>query len=403
VLVDAGASDPRLPDVLAARDDVRAALVVLGDLTFLPGIDPTRDVPDDQHAVSDRRVDPAVLGAALARVESLRASAAYPVVLATAPLGKQGRVEVPELLPVAARVREHPPVLDLAAAFREREDTPMFTDGVDVLDRFGHEAVALAVFALLCAADTPVPARDDDERAARLARRALGAWAADEDWRALAREAVGVEATAPAATAQQAALVGLLDGRPAARKAWGRVRGDTPGRSLANLTLHVDLPASPPDDRVEALLGEAASRAFTTGRSAAQELVTEAVRGHPHRLDAWLVATRASSSREDGMRIASEALASLRRLSPAPVSAPRTREVLADPVDPVPELVALCVLQAPFEGFVPTGPALDRARRAARLGLVEVARSRWERDRQGAPVPPAWDAEVQRLLAAGGG
>lgn len=399
VLADVGASDERLPATLADRDDLRAALVVLGDLTFLPGVDPTRDVPPDQHALTDRTVDPRALDDALARVEALRATSSCPVVLVTAPLGEQARVEVPELLPIAERVRSLPPVLDLAATFHAREDSPMFGNHLDVLDGFGHEAFARAVFVELCRQDGPLAPRDASERAARLARRALEAWAADDaGWAVLAEEAVSLDASTHAARAQQAALVGLLEGKVAARAAWTRVGGDVPGRMLAAVTLHVDSPVPPAEDPAEALLAEAVALALTGRRDAARDLLSDARARFPHRFDTWLVATRASASREEADRLVAEALSALRRLDPAPVVQRRAREALLASVFPVPQLLAACVLQAPFEGCVPTGPALDRARRAARLDLVEIARTRWERDRAGAPVPPAWDAEVRRLL-----
>jgi len=191
----------RLRERLARAADVRAVVAVLGDLTALTGIDPTVRLPERRELSSREPRTAEVLAARRAMADDARAAGAV-FLAATAPLGRQGRVEVPELLDVARALGEAGPVVDLQAGFLARADEPLFANGIDRLDDYGHDALARELLPALLAA---LPPRDDDERTARLQARALEAFAQgrEDEWRALLPEVQAAPARTPRAATRR--------------------------------------------------------------------------------------------------------------------------------------------------------------------------------------------------------
>lgn len=371
VTLRAPRSTPRaVAEAVATLDGTpRAVIAVLGDRTLLEAVDPLA-LPDVDGLVS-RRVD---VEAWLAGVADLRARG---VLVATAPLGFPGRVEIPELVEAAEALRDAGLVdVDLAAAFVEAGDERVLTErGYDVLDTFGEQLVVRALFDAI-AFDDVVPPRDDAERAARRETRALDAWLLGRDgWRALVATAVDDEAPPPSLrhAARRAAL-------RTARNGWrGGAAYDTltvppddpdaPGLALA-LVLAGRAPSGwTPSDPVEAGLLAALADPGT-----APERLAALTAAHPHRLDAWFARQLVDLATTRPKHLRGRAL---RALDAHRYAAPPLDAAL-DLATPWPGaaadvLAALVAAQRPFARHVPSGPWLDDARRRARLGFPGVA------------------------------
>jgi hypothetical protein len=379
---------PLLDQRLSRGPGVRAIVAVLGDLTALRGVDPSRP-PIDTGALTDRtpRVDEVLAERAALAAAAAHAGAAF--LVATAPLGRPARVETPELLTVADALRRAGPVLDLQAQFGALEDGPLFDNGFDRLDDWGHDALARALLPALLQA---LPPRDEEERTARLLDRALAAFAqgrADE-WHELLPQ---VEAAAPRGArgaARRAALLSAAQGMQARAADWQAIdpgtETDVPGLALARSLLRQPTGALAPGDEGEQALA-AIVEAMVGGRPEASGLAAQIVNSWPERIEAWLALQLASGTAHDWRGPARRAMHLFDRGPVAEGVAGQLLDAWPGSLDALPALVCA---RRPCVSMLPDGPVLRAARRHAAVGYVEVAAKTLQAADAAQRLPPSW-------------
>jgi hypothetical protein len=395
LLAAAGARPADLPALLRERlaraDDVRAVVAVLGDLTVLTGVDPSRP-PEARRELTRRepRTDE-LLAARAGLLEAAQAHGAT-LLVATAPLGRQGRVEVPELLAAAAALREAGPVIDLQAAFLAHDDAPRFANGIDRLDDWGHDQLARELMPALLEA---LPPRDDAERVARLQARALEAFAQgrEAEWRALLPEVRAAPAGTPRAAARRAALLMAADGIEACAGEWAAIDAgglaDVPGLAAGRLLAQRSPGDLQPRDEVEQGF-VAVSQAIAAGSPSASDLALAVVDLYPERLEAWIALQLAGTTVGPPRDWRGPARRTLRLFEGGPVAEAQVERLLdAWPatLDALPAL--LCASRA-RAGQRPVGPLLETARRSAALGLDEHASAVLRNGANDLRLPPSW-------------
>jgi hypothetical protein len=407
LLPDAKLTDEELGQVLEGQTDLRAIIAVVGDLSVMRGIDPNRDIPDDQRALSSRQIDEVELNAAMDRLEACAQRLGTHLVFSTAPLGLQGRVETPELLRVADIVDERARVLHLAADFRMRESASLFANGIDQLDNLGHEEAARLMFHRLCRDETFLPSRNDDERIARAGQRALDAWLMADEPRFLSAMAEATRHTPGTrlGAVREAALYAARDGLLASCERWtaaGPLQGPCaiPGLSIARLLCRQTTEPQTSCDPFEQELLAVAMPILEARWIDAWRLATEVVDRHPNRTEAWITleAAARASGHEPGA-LAEGALPSLSAGGWKPVSEARAVAILRERAAGMTWLPVLLVASAPYAGQTPTGPILERLKRDYRQGWHARALNIWGRDTRGLLIPPVWSAELERLKA----
>ncbi len=387
---------PLLRGRLAIAHDVRAVVAVLGDLTLLDGVDPDRPPRAGQARTSRApRTDELLAAARALRTEGEAAGA--DVLLATAPLSRQARVEVPELLPAADALRAAGPVLDLQAAFRAGEDEALFAGGADRLDDWGHDRLARELLAGLLES---LPPRDANERVARLHARALAACASGDDaaWRALLPEVEAAPAGPPRAAARRAALLSAAQGVEARSTDWDAIAppagADVPGLVAARQLLRRPLGDLATSDPVEQGV-LAVLQALAAGETAAAELAGARVDLAPQRLEPWLLlqlATDLAGLPRDWRR---PALRTLALYAPSAVAEATAARLLTDPRTGLDSLPALLCAARATAAHRPDGPTLDTARRRAALGYTDhAAKLLLDVDRS-QRLPSEWQALAQ--------
>lgn len=276
----------------------RAVIALVGDLSVLTGVDPSipERAPD---ALTSRVVDESALDASLERLARAAERLGGPLVLASAPIGKQGRIEVPELDAVVERIAGRPGFIDLRPDFRERERERLFTNGIDRLSTRGQQAFARALFVALCAEPAPIAARTDAERRARAQARALLQLAQGQRVEAAASLAASRAWPLPAvptdpadrrAAVRDAALTLALEGPGAARRGWSALADAeaTPGLALACRFIMQQAVAPSPAEPFEAAL-VAVLDAVRARDPQAALLAKRVVAQHPRRIEAWML------------------------------------------------------------------------------------------------------------------
>lgn len=382
-----------LAPALAGLQGVRAVVAVLGDLSVLDGVDPS--IPDrGPDRLTSRTVRPERLDEAVSAVREQAARLGAPLVLATAPVGMQGRVEVPELHEVAEHLRARGAVVELAAPFRTLEPAPLFTNGIDRLDAYGHDELARVLYHALCEDPGPVPPRDASERSARAEARALQAFAAGR-FELFAHEtattSVGPPPTARHAM-RRAALAAAASGPDAGVDALDGVDGlSTPVPGLALWRALRDEPhdGPVPEDPFEAAL-VATIRAVTRGEPTAPELAAALVDSAPHRLEAWIVLQLAVSRAPFPRDVRSEARRNLRQFPRSAVADTLTWRLFEAWPATLTSLPAVYLASRPFDGLQPTGPILEAARRCARFGYTSDAYHLMLEEMGTQRFPPSW-------------
>jgi hypothetical protein len=387
----------------------RAILAVVGDLSYMKGIDPTVGIPVNQNVLSSRKINEARLATALGRLETNARLHEVPLVFATAPLGKQGRVETPELLRVARAVRERDSTLDLQALFQERESTPLFLNGIDILDNFGHEETARLIFKEICSPNSLLPARTDEERQARATQRALDAWMeADEPgFETAADEALQYTPTTTLGKVRQAALYTARDGFKASWRRWASIESEETQSAPLGLALALVLARRTPASLASSHLFEAellaiAKMILSNNRTEAWNNSRELIAQYPHRPEAWIISKIASRTAHQ-QAVASDAqfLSTLEAMGWQPIAKNRVLEALQTKSGATMSLPVMLVASAPYETLTPTGPALEQCRRTYQLGLRGKALSKWKRDTSDFLVPPAWLDTIDQMKARG--
>jgi len=401
MLTAPGGRPSDLPPLLARRlqraRDVRAVVAVLGDLTLLTGIDPSLP-PHVPTALTSRvpRTDE-MLAARAALAAGARAHGAA-FVCATAPLGRQGRVEVPELLGVAEALRAAGPVLDLQAAFLACEDEPWFANGIDRLDEYGHDELARL---LLPALLDVLPPRDEDERVARLQAEALSAFAQgrDDEWRALLPQVEATPARAPRAASRRAALLSAAEGLLARAADWAAIDAgtatDVPGLAAARALRELPPGDLQPTDPIEqAVL--VVMRLIAAGSTQASDVAAAAVAESPQRLEAWVLLQLAGTTIGPPRDWRGPARRTLRLFTGGPVDVAQAERLLDGWPAPLDALPALLCASRATASHLPCGPLLSTARRRAALGYTEHAAELLRPAMEQQQLPPTWRDLIER-------
>ncbi len=395
-----------LVEALRAAPRARAVIVIAGDSSLLTGIDTNARLPEHQQ-ITSRVVDVPALTSALDELREVAASRGMHFVLATHPLGKQGRIELPELVEVAEIVRQQGATLDLAQSFAARETELLFADGVDVLDNYGHDALAQILFVALLGEAPLIPAQDLQESAARDEIEALLTWARGDDalFRWAAHRALQRPPTGAVHEARQAMIATLRNGlTPQSRQRWTSIEsqpelGPVPGLDLGQMLASGEKPRHNSGDPGERALTKVLS-AYTDPESAVDPLAIAdgLVAAGPHRASAWLAldfAARLTKERRGVSRLALRQLQTFEGVV-SPARWERLSETWPDCLGALP---ALILLEHIYRSHLPAGPALHAARRASRRGLFSRALTLFDRGTRLLTVPPNWAAERQRIAA----
>ncbi len=391
------------PALVGEAEDLRAVIAIVGDLSLLRGVDPSI-LHREPGPLTSRDVDEAALDALLDELQGAADARDVPLLLATAPLGLQGRIELPELGQVAERLRARGAALDLAAGFQEREEAELFSNGIDLLDPWGHDELARQLVARLAGREGALPPRDRAEREARVEAFALGELVAGRAEAAFdAAEALSVaDAPTPRHAARRMALRSAREGivEPAVIAGWTSIadaEGDVPalaaGLRLCRLPPNEALaPGDPVERELLALLDAIASEA-DDARARAEALVD----AFPWRIEAWIGLQLVALVTEPVVIVRHEACRAMRH-TPRISLTPSDAAVLLDgwPAT-ISALPALLAAQRAEAHALPTGPAFDRARRRARLGYVPHVRELLPAELAGDRWPPAWRAWYEAL------
>jgi hypothetical protein len=394
------AAPGRLPALLEGRGEVRAVIAILGDLSVLDGVDPSDParVPD---RLTSRRLPREELLGCLADLEQRSRILQATFVPATAPLGKQGRLEVPELLEVADMIRSRGPCLDLAAAFTDLEDAWLFTNGIDRLDAYGQDELVRAIFLALCEDPGPVPPRTQAERAARGEARALQHLVRGRlpEFLEAADRALVEPPWTPRHAARQAAITAASEGLAPAVERMRTVDVGTepvPGLALIQRLIVLQSSALPPPDSFEAQLVAVLDQ-LGEGEPGAGEAASTLTDRYPQRIEAWLVLQLASLLGPRPRDVRSEARHCLQSFPRSAVDDTVAGLLLDGWPASVVSLPAVLLGSLPFESLKPTGPLLETARRRAALGHATSAsralRAGLEKNR----FPPSWFDELDGL------
>jgi hypothetical protein len=397
------AEEPGTHGLATAMHDLapcRALLVIVGDLSLMDGIDPEAEFPP-QKRLSSRRIDWVAFDEGLDLVEREARRLGAELLLCTPPLGIQGRLEVPELLEVAARLRRRGRVLDLTREFAEREPGPWFRNGVDQLDEYGHDALADVVYRALLEPGAPVKARTHLEKRARNLMAALHAWAAGDDAALEAAAASDLVRAAPEGrvTTMAAAVATLHAGIDETSRALWK-KAEPGGAALPGLAvgqLFAGLPTAPASGFESELL-----EVFAKLDDAPAEAVGPALalaHAHPERVEAWtalLLAEQISGRERPSLKIAKTRQGVFAH---GPLSRERGQELVASGALGVPALPALLLISAPYEGALVTGPSLQSARRKARVGMPEAALNVLDAALEAGPCPESWRITRDRIAA----
>jgi len=409
VLSEVNVTDKNFASALENRDGPRAIVAVIGDMSSMNGIDPTVGIPTDQGVLTSRQIDEARLTAAMEQLEAYAQLHDAPLVFATAPLGKQGRVETPELLRVAEVVRERGSTLDLQAFFQERESAPLFLNGIDILDDFGHEETARLIFEEICSANSLLPARTNDEREARATQRALNAWMdADEArFESAVREALQYTPTTTLGKVRQAALYTARDGFSASWKRWVAIKPEGNQSGPLGLALALILSRRTPESQTsshpfEAELLAIAKLTLANNRNEAWNRSQEVITQYPHRPEAWIISRVVSrTAQQQAFASNGKFFKTLDAMGWQPIAKTRVVEALQTESGASMSLPVMLVASAPYETLAPTGAALEQYRRTFRLGFRAKALHKWKRDISEMIAPPAWLDAVDRMKASG--
>jgi hypothetical protein len=396
-----GASPDELAQALRTAPAARAVVVVIGDLSLLTGINTNADFPPSK-LITSRLFDREALDETLETLRSIARSRGMLYVLATHPLGLQGRIEVPELSEVADAVRAGGATLDLAKTFSVYDQQLLFTNGIDELDEYGHDAFANALFYSLLDDQAPIPARDDAEAAARAECAALLSWARGDDARFRpAARAILLEPPAGVAQAtRHAAIANLLQGiaKPT-RHRWTLIdpasAGDVPGLAVGRL-LTLGKPGPIPADPVERAFIEILS-AISQRDDNVLALADKLVAAEPHRATSWIALGLAASLTRDRQGVPQQARKHLQTYSSGNISPARWEQLMTTWPSSLAALPAMLQLDSIFRSHLPAGPALHAARRSSRLGLHSKAGALLDRATKKLEVPRNWTTERKRL------
>jgi len=376
---------------LEGAGPARAALVVLGDLSLLDGIDPNARIPP-QKQLSSRVINWDAFDVGLTLLKSWADRNGTALVLCTPPLGIQGRVEVPELLEIVRHLAGRGRVLDLNGRFAELEPGPLFANGIDQLDEAGHDALADMLYRALLSPTSPLPPRTPTEKRARRLMAALHAWAEGDDDALKAAADAGLErpgsnrSLSTLAAALASARLGIT---PQTARLWGRV--DPQGEILPALAVGRGLSqvGSAETRGFERELVAALGTLVSDGERARRRAET-LTRAHPERLEAWMALLAAELAAGGTRPSLPSAKARLLVFDRRPVAPGRARELLAAGTLSLHTLPALLAVSAPYEGALVTGPALRSAQRKARVGFRQAALKLLDKLLAAGPCPESW-------------
>ncbi len=415
------------------RTDLRTVIAIVGDGALLPGVDPNAP-PRPADVLISRDIDADALAHSLVDLRRSVAATGADLVLCSAPLGMQGRVEMPELLAARAVVLADSAkgsgstTLDLGGHFEGLERSPMFADGIDTLDDFGHDELARVLWRAILAEDSPLAPRDDSERAARAEARAfLALYDGDLDaFEEQGRALMSVEGPTRGSNMRRAIFGTALDKRRSetAHSSHGEPTGTKGDDRWYELIGRYDLKSleRPPEVRtagvrlaafiatawddqlsptggiepeiIRVLAGTHLYDDVGGARDRAEALVDE----HPHRIEAWAALQFAWAFHPPLRDRRAEALGHLEQFTRGAANIRAARKVFDAWPMRMRWLPALIAASHPYAEMTPTGPLLDNARRrSAAAGLFpapgRVLREQLAKGR----FPRAWHREAERL------
>lgn len=411
-LIPLGAPNDSVSELTARLHELpeaRAVFALLGDLSALPGVDPNEELRLERR-LSERAWDGGQLledvKALSARCQELGAR----LILATAPLGRRARVEVPELLALHAWLARHfespgtgRVFVDLAKLFDERGGRDFFSDGVTRLDELGQDLLAETLHDLLATRETLLPPRDETEILARRDARMLLQWAAGEDagLQALAKGFRHPGLSRRASTLRAAASLAVSGRRQAVKDRFAEIVAAEPDGELpAGLTLGRRFagewtPAVAPRDPLEA---ELAGMFDTLDQRNDEDwgVAISLTHRYPHRLSAWIALEVARQRLHRGLNTLQ--LARQARMTfHSPISDGRFAVIAEDWRHANSQLPLLLIAESAQVDAMPRGELLTTARRRERLGMPGHAAAFLEKRAERSSYPPEWLTEIERL------
>ncbi|MFT7462859.1 MAG: hypothetical protein ACI9EF_001201 [Pseudohongiellaceae bacterium] len=415
VLAAPGASPEELIDLLRGAPDARAVIAIVGDLSVLRGVDTNKQFPQHKK-LSSRVVNNKQLDHALTALQTVANERGMDWVLATHPLGLQGRIEVPELVAVAEHLRDRGATLDLATAFAARERELLFTNDVDVLDEYGHDALAETILLALLDDDAPMRAEQPGQTSARRELSALLAWASGDDarFRWSAHRALQEPAVDAAQATRQAAISTAISGlTPQTRRLWQQIDSTSAAAEIPGLAAGRLLSAGNPQGHAsdvpttQGLAALAAAMKSSLGNgdrqggnrsSAVLAAADDWVAASPQHASAWLgleFAVRISRQRKSPAKLAAIHLQAYQHI----VAPERWEQLSQSWPENLSALPALAILERTFLAQLPAGPSLHATRRASRQGKNARSLALFDKATRLLALPENWVSERVRIAA----
>lgn len=411
-LVALGAPDDSVSELTArlrGLSEARAVFALLGDLSAFSGVDPNEEIRIERR-LSERDWD---RGQLLDDVKALRARCqelGARLILATAPLGRRARVEVPELLALHAWLARHfdqPGTglvfLELAEIFDERGGRDLFSDGVTRLDQLGQDLLAETLHDLLATREALLPTRDENEAIARRDARVVLQWIAGEDaeLQTLAKGLRQPGLDRRASTLRAAASLAVLGQRQSVKDRFVEILAAEPDGELpAGLTLGRRFagewsPTVAPRDPLEAELVTMLDTLVTRSDEDWDAAISLS-RRYPQRLSAWIALEFARQRLHRGLNTLQLARQA-RAIFDSPISDERFAAIAKDWSRANSQLPLLLIAESAQVDTLPRGELLTTARRRERLGMPGHAATYLENRVEHSSYPPEWLAEIERL------
>lgn len=395
-------------DALASRlrqdPPVRTVIAVVGGISWMDGVNPTLP-PRPVRTLIRRNINIGEVKQQITLVQEVCATAGARLLLATAPLSIQARIEMPELLEIERVVKAFAPVFDLAQRFRALQSRPLFADGLDQLDAFGQDELVRAVYDIPLHQPHLLPATEKSEEEARLEARCLRAFA-QGDRKTLDRllpAALHGPPSSPAHANRRAALHLAVRGTKGNVGRWANLEGQggtMPGLGIGKLLAEMPVGvqgqnhSDPLERGLEALLRQLNDSEEDPDGQKILLFAEELARRFPHRLESWVAFSVVGRLVVPPVIVQGDALRQLKRYDTIKAPPSFLGPLLRGGTKALNALPALVAASCPEVGMTPSGPLLDKARRRAALGKPGAAALVMENARSDQNWLPAWETLV---------